>query len=79
MPAETTYLELSEDNGSAHKFYETTVDGTDLTVRYGRIGDRGQIKQSSFTTPEKAKSEASKKIGEKVRKGYAPAVPGGRG
>jgi predicted DNA-binding WGR domain protein len=78
MPADTTYLELSEDSGSAHKFYEVTVDGTDLTVRYGRIGDRGQVKQASFTTPEKARAEASKKIGEKVRKGYAPALPGGR-
>ncbi len=78
MPADTTYLELSEDSGSAHKFYEVTVDGSDLTIRYGRIGDRGQVKQSSFTTTDKAKSEAAKKIGEKVRKGYAPAVPGGR-
>lgn len=78
MPADTTYLELSEDSGSAHKFYEVTVDGADLTVRYGRIGDQGQVKKSTFTTPEKAKSEASKKIGEKVRKGYAPAVVGGR-
>ncbi|GAB2567904.1 molybdenum metabolism regulator [Paractinoplanes abujensis] len=78
MPAETTYLELSEDSGSAHKFYEVTVDGVDLTIRYGRIGDRGQVKQSSFTTNDKARAEASKKIGEKVRKGYAPAVPGGR-
>ncbi|GIF14155.1 WGR domain-containing protein [Actinoplanes teichomyceticus] len=78
MPADTTYLELSEDSGSAHKFYEVTVDGTELTIRYGRIGDRGQVKQSSFATGEKARAEASKKIGEKVRKGYAPAVPGGR-
>ncbi|GAB7046946.1 WGR domain-containing protein [Catenuloplanes indicus] len=78
MPADTTYLELSEDSGSAHKFYEVTVDGTDLTVRYGRIGDHGQVKRSSFPTEDKAKSEAAKKIGEKVRKGYAPAVVGGR-
>jgi predicted DNA-binding WGR domain protein len=78
MPADTTYLELSEESGSAHKFYEVTVDGTELTVRYGRIGDRGQVKQSSFTTNGKAVTEAKKKIGEKVRKGYAPAVPGGR-
>ncbi|KHD75662.1 WGR domain-containing protein, partial [Actinoplanes utahensis] len=78
MPAETTYLELSEDAGSSHKFYEVTVDGTDLTVRYGRIGDRGQVKQSSFTTVDKARAEAAKKIGEKVRKGYAPAVIGQR-
>jgi predicted DNA-binding WGR domain protein len=78
MPADTTYLELSEDSGSAHKFYEVTVDDLSVTIRYGRIGDHGQVKQSTFSTAEKAKAEASKKIGEKVRKGYAPAVPGGR-
>ena len=78
MPADTTYLELSEETGSAHKFYEVSVAGTDVTVRYGRIGERGQVKQSSFSSTDKAKSEASKKIGEKIRKGYAPAVPGGR-
>jgi len=78
MPAETTYLELSEDSGSAHKFYEVTVDGPELTIRYGRIGERGQLKQSSFASGDKARAEASKKIGEKVRKGYAPAVPGAR-
>ncbi|MBW6436322.1 hypothetical protein KZ829_21520 [Actinoplanes hulinensis] len=33
MPAETTYLELSEDSGSSHKFYEVTVDGADLDPR----------------------------------------------
>jgi predicted DNA-binding WGR domain protein len=78
MPADTTYLELSEESGSAHKFYEVSVDGADVTIRYGRIGDQGQVKRSSFTTADKARAEASKKIGEKVRKGYAPAVPGGR-
>ncbi|MEV6601720.1 WGR domain-containing protein [Actinoplanes sp. NPDC051346] len=78
MPADTTYLELSEEDGSAHKFYEVAVDGVDLTIRYGRIGDRGQVKQASFASADKAKTEAAKKIGEKVRKGYAPAVPGGR-
>jgi outer membrane protein assembly factor BamB len=78
MPADTTYLELSEDSGSAHKFYEVTVDGTDLTIRYGRIGDRGQVKHSTHASEGKARSEAAKKIGEKVRKGYAPAVIGQR-
>jgi outer membrane protein assembly factor BamB len=78
MPAETTYLELSEDSGSAHKFYEVTIDGPDVTVRYGRIGDRGQSKHASYASGDKARAEASKKIGEKIRKGYAPAVPGAR-
>ncbi|MBT8226457.1 MAG: WGR domain-containing protein [Dactylosporangium sp.] len=78
MPQEKTYLELSEDSGGAHKFYEVTVDDTTLTVRYGRIGDTGQVKTTTFTDEAKAKATAARKIGEKVRKGYAPAVPGVR-
>ncbi|WP_416902566.1 WGR domain-containing protein [Micromonospora echinospora] len=78
MAQETTYLELSEADGGAHKFYETVVDGCDLTVRYGRIGDQGQVKTSSFADNAKARAAAAKKIGEKVRKGYAPAVRGVR-
>ncbi|QLY30606.1 WGR domain-containing protein [Nocardia huaxiensis] len=75
---DTTYLELSEDSGSAHKFYEVIVAGTQVTIRYGRIGDAGTTKVSSFATADKAKAAAAKKIGEKVRKGYAAAVMGAR-
>lgn len=74
----TTYLELSEDSGSAHKFYEVVVAGTQVTIRYGRIGDSGQKTTSSFATEEKAKAAATKKVNEKLRKGYAPAVMGQR-
>ncbi|MFJ6728480.1 WGR domain-containing protein [Streptomyces sp. NPDC091281] len=74
----TTYLELSQETGGAHKFYEVTVDGLVVTVRYGRIGADGQTQVSSFATPQKAQAAAAKKVGEKVRKGYAPAVRGGR-
>lgn len=74
----TTYLELSQEGGGAHKFYEVTVNGTTVTVRYGRIGVDGQRQISSFPTVEKAKAAAAKKIGEKVRKGYAPTVQGQR-
>jgi predicted DNA-binding WGR domain protein len=75
---ETAYLELSEDGGGAHKFYQVTREGTQVVVRYGRIGAQGQEQHASFPTVEKAKAAMAKKIGEKVRKGYAPAVPGGR-
>ncbi|MFE5769871.1 WGR domain-containing protein [Streptomyces sp. NPDC056485] len=78
MARETTYLELSQDGGGAHKFYEVIVDGTAVSVRYGRIGADGQSQSSSFPTAEKARAAAAKKIGEKVRKGYAPAVAGAR-
>ncbi|MEU8328895.1 PQQ-binding-like beta-propeller repeat protein [Micromonospora sp. NPDC048839] len=77
MSQETTYLELSEVDG-AHKFYEVIVDDATLTVRYGRIGDQGQVKASAYPDNARARAAAAKKIGEKVRKGYSPAVPGVR-
>lgn len=77
MAEEKTYLELSESEGS-HKFYEAIVNGTEVSIRYGRIGDRGQVQVKSYPTPEKAKAEATKKINEKLRKGYEVAVMGVR-
>ncbi|GAA3471523.1 WGR domain-containing protein [Nonomuraea roseola] len=73
-----TYLELSEDGGGAHKFYEVTVAGTQVTITYGRIGESGQTKVTAFPTEAKAQAAAAKKIGEKTRKGYAPALRGVR-
>ena len=73
-----TYLELSQDDGSAHKFYEVTVQGQVVSVRYGRIGAAGQTQTSTFPTAQKAEAAAAKKIGEKIRKGYEPAVQGQR-
>ncbi|USX52257.1 WGR domain-containing protein [Lentzea sp. HUAS12] len=78
MAAATTYLELSESAGSAHKFYEVVVDGTSVSITFGRIGERGSTRTSTFADEAKAVSAAEKKIGEKVRKGYAPAVKGQR-
>ncbi|MCX5205863.1 WGR domain-containing protein [Streptomyces sp. NBC_00237] len=75
---EMTYLELSQEDGGAHKFYEVTVSGTTVDVRYGRIGADGQRQSSTFPSVAKAKAAAAKKVGEKVRKGYAPAVRGQR-
>jgi predicted DNA-binding WGR domain protein/outer membrane protein assembly factor BamB len=76
MPEETTYLELSE--GSAHKFYEVTVSDAEVRIRYGRIGDPGQLQSKTFPNNEAAKADAAKKIGEKVRKGYERATAGVR-
>ena len=77
MSDERTYLELSETEG-AHKFYEAIVSGKKLTIRYGRIGDPGQTQTKTFATPDAARAEAHKKIGDKTRKGYAPAIEGQR-
>ncbi|MFG1678904.1 WGR domain-containing protein [Nonomuraea sp. NPDC049269] len=76
--ADMTYLELSEDGSGSHKFYEVTVAGTEVTITYGRIGESGQTKVAAFPSAAKAQAAAAKKIGEKTRKGYAPAVRGVR-
>lgn len=72
------YLELSQDDGVSHKFYEVTVEGTEMTIRYGRIGTNGSKSTKSFASEEAANKEADKKIKAKQRKGYEEAVMGVR-
>ncbi|MES2731327.1 MAG: WGR domain-containing protein [Bacteroidota bacterium] len=76
MPIEKTYLELSEDNGASHKFYEVVMEETTVTIRYGRIGTDGSAQTQQFGNPEEARKFAAKKIKEKSSKGYAEAVIG---
>jgi len=78
MAEEKTYLELSESDGVSHKFYEVIVNSTEVSIRYGRIGDQGQSQVKSYPTAEKAKAEATKKINDKLKKGYEQAVMGVR-
>lgn len=78
MSQEKWYLELSEEGGGSHKFYEVGVEDKELTIRYGRIGDAGQTSKKTFESFEKAKAEAEKKVKEKKRSGYADAVQGQR-
>ncbi len=70
------YLELSE--GAQHKFYEIQFENTELTIRYGRIGDTGQIQKKSFSSYEAALAEAEKRIKEKRKNGYVDAILGER-
>jgi predicted DNA-binding WGR domain protein len=78
MSETKTYLELSEEAGVAHKFYEVVVNNTDVTIRFGRIGDQGQSKTTTYPTTDKAIAEAEKKLKEKRKKGYEDAVVGVR-
>ena len=78
MAEETVYLELSEENDGAHKFYEVVTRDTQVHIRYGRIGDQGQTQSHAHATEELAKKFAQKKIREKMQKGYAHAVMGQR-
>ncbi|MFE6489103.1 WGR domain-containing protein, partial [Streptomyces sp. NPDC057757] len=56
----TTYLELSQEDGAAHKFYEVAVDGLVVTVRYGRIGAAGKKQTTTIPTAHQARSAAAK-------------------
>ena len=78
MAEERFYLELSEDGGTSHKFYEVIVSDKTLSIRFGRIGDKGQTQVKDFADHSKALAEANKKLAEKRKKGYAEAVMGER-
>ncbi|WNG36785.1 DUF4132 domain-containing protein [Archangium violaceum] len=57
--------------GSSKKFWEIELQGTEFTVRWGRIGTDGQTQQKSFASTVKAQAEHDKLIAEKQKKGYA--------
>jgi predicted DNA-binding WGR domain protein len=56
--------------GKSSKFWEIEVDGTDLTVRFGRIGTNGQTKTRTFGSADAATKERDKLVREKTDKGY---------
>ena len=65
---------VGEDPGrgvsSSEKFWEISIDGTALTIRFGKIGGNGQTTVKEFTSSEEADAEAAKLIASKVKKGY---------
>jgi DNA ligase-1 len=56
--------------GNSNKFWEITVQGTEATVRFGRIGTTGQASVKSFADREAAQRHAGKLIQQKLGKGY---------
>ena len=56
--------------GSSSKFWEATLAGAALTVRFGRIGTPGQSQTKHFADAAKARSERDKLAAEKLKKGY---------
>ncbi len=60
--------------GGSFKFWEVTVTGCSVSVRYGRIGTNGQSQTTSFHTEDEAQRHAEKLISSKIAKGYAELV-----
>lgn len=70
---EPVYLEFSDER--SHKFYEVTVSGVEIIVRYGRIGKRGQITCFIDRTAEAALYTGVQKIKDKLKRGYVRSQP----
>lgn len=64
----TRWFEYSE--GNSNKFWECVVTGTEVIVRWGRIGTQGQSQTKSFATTAKAEKHAESLIAQKLKKGY---------
>ena len=61
-------FEFNDEKSS--KFWEIAVSGSDVTVRFGRIGTTGQTQTKSFADDAAATKHADKLVAEKVEKGY---------
>jgi len=73
-PARTQFRHFVFIGGTSQKFWEVGVQGSDMTVRYGRTGSAGQSKTKSFADPAAATRQAEKLIGEKTGEGYFETV-----
>lgn len=57
-------------SGTSSKFWEITQNGTEHTVRYGRIGAKGATKTKTFGDEATMQASAEKLIAQKLGKGY---------
>jgi DNA ligase-1 len=57
-------------DGKSDKFWEIEVNGTEVTVRYGRRGTAGQTNTKSFRDEAAARKHADGIVKEKTDKGY---------
>ena len=73
-PARTQFRHFVFIGGPSQKFWEVGVRGSDLIVRYGRIGSAGQSKTKAFPDPATAARQAEKLIAEKTGEGYFETV-----
>lgn len=70
MPGTNTKRRFEFVAGSSDKFWEVTVSGNEVLVRFGRNGTNGQSSAKTFADDAAAKKHADKLIIEKTGKGY---------
>ena len=65
------YFEYKD--AKSKKFWEVSVSGKKVHIRYGKIGTDGQTSLKELSTPAEAKAHAEKQAAGKVKKGYKEA------
>jgi predicted DNA-binding WGR domain protein len=66
----------SRVSGKAEKFWEIDVVGSDVLVRFGKIGSAGQTTVKQHADSAAANLAAEKLVNEKLRKGYTELTKG---
>lgn len=61
--------------GTSAKFWEISTGGSEVTVRFGRIGTEGQMQVKRLADAGAAARHAEKLIAQKVGKGYRETAP----
>jgi predicted DNA-binding WGR domain protein len=62
------YFEYKDEK--SNKFWEVSISGKKMTVRYGKIGVIGQTLAKEFASPKDATAEVEKAIAKKLKEGY---------
>ena len=68
IDSDLRYFEFKDAHSS--KFWEVSVAGSTVTVRYGKIDTNGQTSVKELDSPEEAQEHASKQAAGKMKKGY---------
>jgi uncharacterized protein (TIGR02996 family) len=58
----------------SEKLWKIELEGSSYTVRFGRIGTKGQTKTKDFPSPQAAQTAYDKIIAEKLAEGYVEAT-----
>lgn len=67
------HIRLTFVEGRSARFYELGLDGSDLHIRFGRVGTAGRAQMKPFASPEEAQAELDKLVAQKKSKGYVEA------
>jgi len=61
-------------DGSSAKFYELSISGNQVTIRFGRIGTAGQTQAKTLANADAAIAHAERLVESKLAKDYKETV-----